>query len=66
MIYYAGIGSRETTQEILLHFEKIGKMLAEKGFILRSGGAKGADSAFEIGCDKVNGLKRDILTVERF
>lgn len=61
MIYYAGIGSRETTQEMLQHFEYIGKLLAEKGFTLRSGGAKGADSAFEKGCDKANGQKEIFL-----
>lgn len=61
MIYYAGIGSRETTQEILQHFEYIASVLAKKGFTLRSGGAKGADSAFEIGCDRVKGLKEIFL-----
>ena len=61
MIYYAGIGSRETTQEILEHFEYIAGVLANKGFILRSGGAKGADSAFEKGCDRVKGMKEIFL-----
>lgn len=61
MIYYAGIGSRETSKEILEHFEYIAGVLANKGFTLRSGGAKGADSAFENGCDKAKGLKEIFL-----
>lgn len=36
---------------------KIGKYLAEQGWVLRSGGAIGADSAFEQGCDSGRGKK---------
>ena len=36
---------------------KIGRYLADKGYTLRSGGAKGADTAFENGCDSVSGSK---------
>lgn len=54
---YAGIGSRETPQDILDKMTCIAKHLSEKGYILRSGGAKRADSAFEKGCDSVNGEK---------
>lgn len=61
MIYYAGIGSRETPKEMLEHFKYIAGVLANKGFTLRSGGAKGADSSFEIGCDRVKGLKEIFL-----
>ena len=57
MKYYAGIGSRETPIEICNMFEKIGEFLADKGYILRSGHAQGADQAFERGCDKVSGKK---------
>lgn len=46
---YAGIGSRETPPEILKEFTAIAAMLEVKGFILRSGGAEGADLAFENG-----------------
>ena len=35
-----------------------GKLLAQKGYVLRSGGARGADSAFEMGCDSVSGKKQ--------
>lgn len=47
MKYYAGIGSRQTPKDILDIMEKIGKYLQEKNYILRSGGAIGADRAFE-------------------
>jgi hypothetical protein len=60
-IYYAGIGSRETPSGILNLFERVGTFLSIKGYILRSGHAKGADQAFETGCDKRNGLKEIYL-----
>ncbi len=64
--YYAGIGSRNTPKEVLSLFEKVGKYLVNKGYILRSGGAKGADKSFEVGCDKVNGKKEIYLPWYRF
>jgi len=66
MNYYAGIGSRETPNEILKLFEKVGKFLAKKGFILRSGGAGGSDQAFENGNDLVNGKKEIYLPWRNF
>lgn len=54
---YSGIGSRETPEHILNIMSKIGKSFAEKGLLLRSGGAIGADTAFERGCDVVKGKK---------
>ena len=52
MIYkpYTGIGSRETPTAILDLMIAIGGVLAQRGFTLRSGGADGADDAFEQGC----------------
>lgn len=47
--YYAGIGARETPEEILGLMRGIALMLYERGYILRSGGAEGADHAFEYG-----------------
>lgn len=61
MNYYTGIGSRETPIEILSVFTKVGKFLANKGYILRSGHAEGADSAFEYGCDLASGNKEIYL-----
>lgn len=46
---YAGIGSRKTPPEILERFKKLSSFLAKNGFTLRSGGANGADLAFESG-----------------
>jgi len=56
-IYYTGIGSRETPANVLEQMENIAYLLAKCGYILRSGGAGGADSAFERGCDNAGGLK---------
>jgi len=50
--YYAGVGSRKTPANIQMSLmEEIAKKLAGKGMILRSGGAAGADTAFERGVD---------------
>jgi hypothetical protein len=46
---YAGIGSRETPPTVLNHMQKIATRLREQGYTLYSGGAPGADSAFEAG-----------------
>lgn len=56
-MYYAGIGAREITPELREEFISIGQTLAERGLILRSGGAEGADKAFEDGCRIANGKK---------
>lgn len=65
--FYTGIGSRETPKEILEIMQKIAEFLAKKGYILRSGGADGADyNGFEIGCDKANGEKEIYLPWKDF
>lgn len=46
---YAGIGARRTPHDVLDLMRSVGARLAERGCILRSGGALGADSAFECG-----------------
>ena len=51
MKIYAGIGSRKTPKDIIEIMEEIGASLARREWLLRSGGADGADSAFEKGCD---------------
>lgn len=50
--YYAGIGSRETPPEIQEKMTKIASKLEKYRFVLRSGGAEGADLAFEKGVKK--------------
>ena len=47
MKIYTGIGSRSTPDSIIELIHQISAKLDEKGFLLRSGGASGADSAFE-------------------
>lgn len=47
--FYTGIGSRETPKEILELMTQIATILEKKGWILRSGAAPGADTAFEKG-----------------
>lgn len=49
MKYYTGIGSRNTPEDIGSLMEDIAKMLDQKGYTLRSGGANGADTFFEQG-----------------
>lgn len=60
---YTGIGSREKTAPYwaLRIATSLGKRLAELGFLLRSGGADGMDTAFEKGCDSVGGEKEIYL-----
>lgn len=51
MSFYTGVGSRKTPQEILQQMTAIAFDLALKGYALRSGGAVGADKAFEKGAN---------------
>lgn len=51
---YAGIGSRETPPYILSLMTRMGRVMALEGHTLRSGGADGADEAFQIGCGEVD------------
>ena len=65
-MFYAGIGSRNTPAPILDVMTRIGTALADKGYTLRSGGANGADLAFEKGCDLVQGNKEIYLPWKGF
>lgn len=49
MKYYAGIGSRETPLNVCYAMQKIAEKLSNQSYCLRSGGAPGADTAFECG-----------------
>lgn len=49
MAIYAGIGSRETPPHILTEMTTLATRLAQNGWSLRSGGAAGADTAFQRG-----------------
>ena len=50
--YYAGIGSRNTPESVCNKMTNIARVCEERGYVLRSGGADGADSAFESGLIK--------------
>jgi hypothetical protein len=63
---YTGVGSRETPLDIIREMHLIAKMLASNSYILRSGGADGADSAFEQGCDEAEGKKEIYLPWQGF
>jgi hypothetical protein len=46
---YSGIGSRKTSPEILMLMTDVATFLEKHGYVLYSGGAHGADTAFEAG-----------------
>lgn len=48
-MYYTGVGSRKTPKEIQKMMREASFMLAKRGWCLRSGGADGADLAFQHG-----------------
>lgn len=48
-VYYTGVGSRDTPKAQCLVLKAIGSMLSRSRYTLRSGGAEGADTAFEQG-----------------
>ncbi len=50
--FYAGIGSRETPQDVLGVMTELGMHLAYRGWTLRTGGAQGADQAFDDGASR--------------
>lgn len=63
---YAGIGSRLTPQSVMLDMQQFAYQASKKGWVLRSGGAPGADSAFEKGCDNANGKKEIFIPFQNF
>lgn len=54
MKFYAGIGSQETPLVTLRFMRGLAHDLEDLGYTLRSGGAEGADSAFESGTTRAN------------
>lgn len=47
--FYAGIGARKTPVDVCIRMRKLASVLEKEGFVLRSGAAHGADTAFESG-----------------
>lgn len=66
MKYYTGVGSREVPSDIYEVMYSFAAKIAQKGWILRSGGASGSDTAFETGCDSVGGKKEIYLPWKGF
>lgn len=66
MPHYTGVGSRQTPQNILDIMQLFARMMARKGYVLRSGHADGADMAFERGCDQSEGDKEIYIPWYRF
>ena len=58
---YAGIGSRSTPLNILYQMTELAEHLRICGWTLRSGGAKGADTAFESGAPDCFAGKKEIF-----
>ena len=46
---YAGVGARKAPSQVLVRAKKMAEQLAAAGYQLRTGGARGADSAFLAG-----------------
>lgn len=63
---FTGVGSRETPHNTLNVMSELSMSLASDGWTLRSGGAPGADTAFENGHDRVGGSKEIYLPSKGF
>lgn len=66
LIKYAGVGSRACNATELGLIQKISQHVANRNWLLRSGGAKGADSAFEWGCQQALGHKEIFIPCSPF
>lgn len=64
--YFAGIGSRKTPESYIPLIEKISEKLISLNYVLRSGGASGADSFWENAYDKFGGKKEIYLPWKNF
>lgn len=64
--YFAGIGSRETPESIYPIILDLSKTLINLDFVLRSGGADGADSFWEKAYDCLEGEKEIYLPWKGF
>lgn len=63
---YAGIGSRNTPDDVLNLMRRAAAALASQGYLLRSGAAQGADSAFEQGAIDRQGAMQIFLPWDGF
>jgi len=58
---YAGVGSRSTPDEVMEKMADLARVLGDAGWTLRSGGADGADFAFEWGVGLSSGYREIYL-----
>jgi hypothetical protein len=58
---YAGIGSRKTPPNVLKQMERLASRLCSRGWTLRSGGAPGADAAFERGAFRIRVSRTELF-----
>lgn len=63
---YAGIGSRRTPPVVMDYMGRMAARLAAEGFVLRSGAAEGADTAFERGAFGAGGACEVFLPWDGF
>lgn len=63
---YTGIGSRNTPSNILRIMADVAELMADEKYVLRSGGANGADLCFEQSCDILHGDKDIFLPWKGF
>lgn len=59
---YTGVGSRDTPSEVKDVMQKMASILEKKGYVLRTGDADGADSAFRAGVKSRDNIK--VYTVD--
>lgn len=65
-MFYTGVGSRDVTPDEYALMSVISQRLACRGWTLRSGGADGADSAFEEGVVQAHGKKEIYIPWQGF
>ena len=65
-VVFAGVGSRQTPNDVQALMSDIANELAGHGMVLRSGAARGADQAFERGADRAGGTKEIFIPEEGF
>lgn len=58
--YYTGTGHISVPKGIKNTIIELSAILAKKGYILRTGGEKGSDEAFEEGCDSIDSSLKEI------
>ena len=61
MPIYCGVGSRQTPDHILKLMVDIAVVLAQRGWVLRSGLAEGADQAFHVGATMAKGQQENYI-----